>query len=49
MWAPGVGSTEKTVVNSTQFDTNRIDIIRLMIAAFSDSLYQNADTYDSCA
>jgi hypothetical protein len=49
MWAPGVGSTEKTVVNSTQFDTNRVDIIRLMIAAFSDSLYQNADTYDSCA
>lgn len=49
MWAPGVGCSEKTVTSSTQFDTNRMDILRLMIAAFSDSLYQNADTYDSCA
>lgn len=49
MWAPGVGSTEKAVVNSTQFDSNRVDVLRVMIAAFSDSLYQSADTYDSCA
>ncbi|KAJ1389475.1 high-temperature-induced dauer-formation protein-domain-containing protein, partial [Ochromonadaceae sp. CCMP2298] len=49
MWAPGVGCSEKTVVNSTQFDENRIDVLRLMIAAFCDSLYQSADCYDSCA
>lgn len=49
MWAPGVGSVEKTIASSTQFDTNRIDILRLMIASFSDSLYQSADNYDSCA
>ena len=49
MWSPGVGSVEKTVVNSSSFDGNRIDILRVMIAAFSDSLYQSADTYDSCA
>ena len=49
MWAPGVGSIEKTVTTSTQFDTNRVEILRLMIATFSDSLYQNADQYDSCA
>lgn len=49
MWAPGVGSTEKAVVNSTQFDGNRVDVLRVMIAAFSDSLFQSADTYDSCA
>jgi hypothetical protein len=48
MWAPGVGCYEKTVVVSTQFDNNRVDLLRLMIATFSDSLYQNADTYDSC-
>ena len=42
------GSAQKTVLNSTQFDNNRVDILRLMIAAFCDSLYQNADTYDSC-
>jgi hypothetical protein len=48
MWAPGVGSTEKTLVTSTQFDSNRVDILRLMIAAFSDSLYQSAESYDSC-
>ena len=49
MWSPGVGSVEKTVVSSSSFDCNRIDILRVMIAAFSDSLYQSADTYDSCA
>ena len=47
MWAPGVGSIEKSVVTSTQYDRNRIDILRLMISAFCDSLYQNPDTYDS--
>eukprot|EP00600_Ochromonadales_sp_CCMP1393_P014832 CAMPEP_0175001240 /NCGR_PEP_ID=MMETSP0005-20121125/3024_1 /TAXON_ID=420556 /ORGANISM="Ochromonas sp., Strain CCMP1393" /LENGTH=931 /DNA_ID=CAMNT_0016256105 /DNA_START=25 /DNA_END=2820 /DNA_ORIENTATION=+ len=49
MWAPGIGSSEKTIVNSTQFDHNRIDVLRLMICAFCDSLYQAADNYDSCA
>lgn len=49
MWAPGVGSSEKTVVNSTQFDNNRIDVLRVLIAACSDALYQSADNYDSCA
>lgn len=49
MWAPGVGSVEKTVVTSTQFDTNRAEILRMLIAAFSDSLFQNPDSYDSCA
>ena len=49
MWAPGVGSAEKSVVSSSEYDMNRIDVLRLMIATFSDSLYQNPDTYDSCA
>jgi len=49
MWAPGVGSSEKSVFSSTPYDKNRIDILRLMISAFSDSLYQNPDTYDSCS
>lgn len=48
MWAPGVGSQEKSVVYSTQYDRNRIDILRLMISSFSDSLYQSPDSYDSC-
>ena len=48
MWAPGVGSKEKSVVYSTQYDRNRIDILRLMISSFSDSLYQSPDQYDSC-
>ena len=43
-----VGCAEKTVVSSTQYDQNRVDILRLMVAAFSDSLYQQADSYDSC-
>jgi hypothetical protein len=40
MWSPGVGSTEKSVTHSTEFDMNRKDILRLMTAAFSDSLFQ---------
>ena len=49
MWAPGVGSSEKAIVHSTQFDKNRIDILRLMIVAFSGPLYQNPDAYDPCS
>lgn len=40
MWAPGVGCPEKSLANSSQYDSNRIEVLRLMIAAFSDSLYQ---------
>ena len=36
----GIGSNEKSVVSSTEYDKNRIEVLRLMIAAFSDSLYQ---------
>ena len=43
-----IGSAEKSVVSSTQYDQNRVDILRLMVAAFCDSLYQHADSYDSC-
>lgn len=49
MWAPGVGSSEKSVNSSSQYDKNRVDVLRLMIAAFSDSLFQNPDTYDPCS
>lgn len=48
MWAPGVGSAEKTVVTSTQYDANRVDMLRLITTAFCDSLYQHPDTYDFC-
>lgn len=48
MWSPGVGSVEKTVVGSSQYDLNRIDVLRLMVAAFCDSLYQHPDSYDCC-
>jgi hypothetical protein len=48
MWAPGVGSREKSILSSTQYDKNRIDILRLMIASFSDSLFQSPDGFDSC-
>jgi hypothetical protein len=49
MWAAGIGSAEKTVTVSTQYDQNRVEILRAMIASFSDSLYQSPDTFDSCA
>ena len=47
MWAPGIGSIEKSIVGSTIYDNNRIDIIRLMISLFSDALYQLPDTYNT--
>ena len=49
MWAPGVGSREKAIVHSTEFDTNRIDVLRLMLTCFCESLYQSPDQYDNCA
>lgn len=48
MWAPGVGSIEKSIVGSSQYDRNRIEVLRLMISAFCDSLFQSPDSYDSC-
>lgn len=48
MWAPGVGSPEKSVTGSSQFDKTRCDVLRLMVALFSDSLYQRPEAYDSC-
>ena len=49
MWAPGIGSVEKSVAYSTQYDNNRIDILRVLIAIFSDALYQSPSSYDPCA
>lgn len=49
MWAPGVGSVEKSVAYSTQYDGNRVDILRVLIAIFSDALYQSPSSYDCCA
>ena len=43
----GIGSNEKSVVSSTEYDKNRIEVLRVMIAAFSDSLYQVRKVYTS--
>ena len=40
LFLKGIGSNEKSVVSSTEYDKNRIEVLRVMIAAFSDSLYQ---------
>jgi hypothetical protein len=48
MWAPGVGTQEKSVTISSQYDKNRIEILRVMVACFCDSLFQSPDQYDSC-
>ncbi|RYY86566.1 hypothetical protein EON63_05495 [archaeon] len=37
-----LGSSEKTITLSTQFDSNRMDVLRLLITACCDSLYQTA-------
>lgn len=48
MWAPGVGSVEKSVVSSTAYDQNRVEILRLMVSTFGDVLYQSPDNFDPC-
>ena len=40
LWAPGVGCAEKALAAGSQYDRNRIEILRLLLAACSDSLYQ---------
>lgn len=49
MWAAGVGTTQKTIAAASQYDSNRVEILRLMVTCFSDSLFQSPDKYDSCA
>jgi hypothetical protein len=40
---------DRTVTASSPYDINRVEVLRLMLATFCDSLYQHADRYDSCA
>ena len=48
MWGPGVGSPEKSVTISSQFDENRIEVLRVMLAAFCDPLYHSPHSYNPC-
>jgi hypothetical protein len=48
MWAPGVGSSEKSVTSSTQYDVNRIEVLRVLLAACCDPLFHSPDCFDSC-
>lgn len=48
MWAPGVGSVSKSVSNSSSYDQNRIEVLRLMVSIFSDALYRSPEEYDPC-
>lgn len=41
--------SDRTVTSSTAFDLHRVEILRLILAIFCDSLYQSADNYDSCS
>jgi hypothetical protein len=40
---------DRTVTSSSAYDLNRVEMLRLMLATFSDALYQSAERYDSCA
>lgn len=49
MWSPGVWSNIAAVPAwSSRFDLNRIDILRVLIACLSDSLYQSPESFDPC-
>jgi len=49
MWATGVGSFEKSVTLSTAFDNNRIEVLRVMLAAFCDPLFRSPARFEPCA
>ena len=47
MWAAGVGSFEKTVVSSPQYDLNRIDILKLLLSVSCSDVYKEFRSFDS--
>jgi hypothetical protein len=49
LWASGAGKVEKSATQSSQYDINRVEILRLMIASLCDPLYQTPEGFDSCA
>eukprot|EP00605_Chrysophyceae_sp_TOSAG23-4_P001967 GSChrysophyteH1.ASY1.ANO1.2178.1 assembled CDS len=49
LWAPGVGSPQKSVTCSSQFDRNRIEVLRVMLGAFCDPLYTAPSSFDPCS
>ena len=46
LWAPGVGSLDGAPAASLAFDRNRIEVLRLLLAASCEPLYDSADTFD---
>lgn len=49
MWAPGVGCSEKSVTFSSQYDNNRIEVLRVLLTACCDPLYRPPNRFDPCA
>lgn len=52
LWAPGVGVGAQNLgfdASTRKYDKNRIEILRLLLAACSDPLYSPADSYNPLA
>uniref|UniRef100_A0A7S3JVS4 HID1 domain-containing protein n=1 Tax=Aureoumbra lagunensis TaxID=44058 RepID=A0A7S3JVS4_9STRA len=46
LWAPGLEGFDTRPASAAAFDRNRIEILRLLLTALCEPLYQSADTYD---
>ena len=46
MWAPGLAVHEDVMVRSVAFDNNRIEVLRLLLGALCDPLYQSAEDFN---
>ncbi|KAJ8611150.1 hypothetical protein CTAYLR_003576 [Chrysophaeum taylorii] len=49
LWAAGIGGFEARPAIASTFDRNRIEVLRLLLAATCEPLYQTADAYDPWA
>jgi hypothetical protein len=49
LWCGGVGFPDLQWDNSPTFDGNRMEVLRLMLACFSSSLFQTPESFDASA
>lgn len=46
LWAAGIGDFEARPVQSSSFDRNRIEVLRLLLTTLCEPLFQSAEAYD---
>jgi len=46
LWAAGIGGAEARPAQASSFDRNRVEVLRLLLSALCEPLYQSAEAYD---